>query len=79
MEDLLNVDITNALITSIPLFEDIDFTDQEKNTMGTIITTGIIVLFYFVLCLQEWFNKIISRYQIKWFKREKENFQIQTK
>ena len=71
MEDLLNVDITNALITSIPLFEDIDFTDQEKNTMGTIITTGIIVLFYFVLLLQEWFNKIISRYQIKWFKRER--------
>ena len=71
MEDLLNVDITNALITSIPLFEDIDFTDQEKNTMGAIITTGIIVLFYFVLLLQEWFNKIISRYQIKWFKRER--------
>jgi len=71
IEDLLNVEITNALITSIPLFEDIDFTDQEKNTMGTIITTGIIVLFYFVLLLQEWFNKIISTYQINWFKRER--------
>ena len=31
--------------------------------MGTIITTGIIVLFYFVLLLQEWFNKIISRFR----------------
>ena len=71
IEDLLNVEITNALITSIPLFEDIDFTDQEKNTMGAIITTGIIVLFYFVLLLQEWFNKIISTYQINWFKRER--------
>ncbi len=71
IEDLLNVEITNALITSIPLFEDIDFTDQEKNTMGAIITTGIIILFYFVLLLQEWFNKIISTYQINWFKRER--------
>ena len=71
-EKLLNIEITNALITSIPLFEDIDFTDQEKNMMGAIITTGIIVLFYFVLLLQEWFNKIISIYQIKWFKRKRE-------
>ena len=52
---LSNIQITNALITSIPLFEDIDFTDQEKNSMGMIISTGIIVLFYLVLMLQEWF------------------------
>ena len=71
-ETLLNIEITNALITSIPLFEDIDFTDQEKNSMGVIVTTGIIVLFYLVLLLQEWFSKIISTYRIRWFTRDKE-------
>ena len=74
-ETLLNIEITNALITSIPLFEDIDFTDQEKNSIGVIVTTGIIVLFYLVLLLQEWFSKIISTYRIKWFTREKEFLQ----
>ena len=74
-ETLLNIEITNALITSIPLFEDIDFTDQEKNSMGVIITTGIIVLFYLVLLLQEWFSKIISTYRISWLNRDKEILQ----
>ena len=74
-ETLLNIEITNALITSIPLFGDIDFTDQEKNSMGVIITTGIIVLFYLVLLLQEWFNKIISSYRIKWFTRDRDFMQ----
>ena len=74
-ETLLNIEITNALITSIPLFEDIDFTDQEKNSMGVIVTTGIIVLFYLVLLLQEWFSKIISTYRIRWFTRDKEFLQ----
>ncbi len=43
--------------------------------MGVIITTGIIVLFYLVLLLQEWFSKIISTYRIKWFKRDKDILQ----
>ena len=71
-ETLSNIQITNALITSIPLFEDIDFTDQEKNSMGVIISTGIIVLFYLVLMLQEWFSKIISTYRIRWFSRNRD-------
>ena len=74
-ETLLNIEITNALITSIPLFEDIDFTDQEKNSMGVIVTTGIIVLFYLVLLLQEWFSKIISTYRISWLNRDKDILQ----
>jgi hypothetical protein len=70
--DFLNIEITNTLITSIPLFNDIDFTDQEKNSMAVVISTSIIVLFYIVLLLQEWFNKILSDNNIKWFKSDKE-------
>ena len=44
----LNIEITNELITSIPLFDDIDLTDQEKNSIAFIMTTVIIVLFYLV-------------------------------
>tara|TARA_B100001741_G_scaffold10881_1_gene8589 strand:- start:500 stop:1126 length:627 start_codon:yes stop_codon:yes gene_type:complete len=43
--------------------------------MGVIVTTGIIVLFYLVLLLQEWFSKIISTYRIRWFTRDKEFLQ----
>ena len=44
--EFLNIEITNELITSIPLFEDIDLTDQEKNSIAVIVSTGIIFLFY---------------------------------
>ena len=69
--DFLNIEITNELITSIPLFEDIDLTDQEKNSIAVLVSTGIIFLFYVVLLLQEWFNKIISTNNIKWFSKDK--------
>jgi len=70
--DFLNIEITNALITSIPLFDDIDLTDQEKNSMAVVVSTSIIILFYIVLLLQEWFNKILSENNIRWFKSDKE-------
>ncbi len=66
----LNIEITNELITSIPLFDDIDLTDQEKNSIAFIITTVIIVLFYLVLLLQEWFNKILTEYRVKFFRKD---------
>ena len=70
--DFLNIQITNALITSIPVFSDIDLTDQEKNSMAVVVSTSIIVLFYIVLLLQEWFNKIISENNIRWFKSDRD-------
>ncbi len=66
----LNIEITNELITSIPLFDDIDLTDQEKNSIAFIMTTVIIVLFYLVLLLQEWFNKILTDYRVKFFRKD---------
>ena len=66
----LNVEITNELITSIPLFDDIDLTDQEKNSIAFIMTTVIIILFYLVLLLQEWFNKILTEYRVKFFRKD---------
>ena len=72
--NFLNIEITNKLITSIPLFDDIDLTDQEKNSIAFIVTTLIIVLFYIVLLLQEWFNKILSEYQIKLFRKDRDIF-----
>ena len=59
------------MITSIPLFEDVDLTDQEKNSIAVIVSTGIIFLFYVVLLLQEWFNKIISTNNIRWFAKDR--------
>ena len=70
--EFLNIEITNELITSIPLFEDIDLTDQEKNSIAVIVSTGIIFLFYIVLLLQEWFNKVISTNNIRWFSKDKD-------
>ena len=69
--NFLDIEIKNELITSIPLFDEIDLTDQEKNSIAFIITTSIIVLFYLVLLLQEWFNKIISNSRISFFRRGK--------
>ena len=66
----LNIEITNELITSIPLFDDIDLTDQEKNSIAFIMTTVIIALFYLVLLLQEWFNKILTEYRVKFFRKD---------
>ena len=66
----LDIEITNELITSIPLFDDIDLTDQEKNSIAFIMTTVIIVLFYLVLLLQEWFNKILTEYRVKFFRKD---------
>lgn len=68
--NFLNIEITNDLITSIPLFDDIDLTDQEKNSIAFIMTTVIIVLFYLVLMLQEWFNKILTEYRVKFFRKD---------
>jgi hypothetical protein len=70
--NLLNVEITNPLITSIPMYEEVDFTDIEKNNIASVIVTGIIFLFYLVLLLQEWFNKIISTYNINFLFKDKE-------
>lgn len=69
--NFLDIEIKNELIKSIPLFDEIDLTDQEKNSIAFIITTSIIVLFYLVLLLQEWFNKIISNSRISFFRRGK--------
>ena len=55
-----NITFTNELITTIPLFSDIDFSDQQKNAFAFLITSGIIFLFYGVLLAQEWFNRIIA-------------------
>tara|TARA_B100001250_G_scaffold129857_2_gene110659 strand:+ start:85 stop:1527 length:1443 start_codon:yes stop_codon:yes gene_type:complete len=70
--NFLDIEIKNELIKSIPLFDEIDLTDQEKNSIAFIITTSIIVLFYLVLLLQEWFNKIISNSRISFFRRGKD-------
>ena len=70
--NFLDIEIKNELITSIPLFDEIDLTDQEKNSIAFIITTSIIVLFYLVLLLQEWFNRIISDFRISYFRRDKD-------
>ena len=64
----MNIEITNELITSIPLFDDVDFNNVEQNNIAIILTTVIIVLFYLVLLLQEWFNKILTSKRIKLFK-----------
>ena len=70
--NFLHIEITNELITSIPLFDEIDLTDQEKNSIAFIITTSIIVLFYLVLLIQEWFNRIISDSRISFFRRDRD-------
>ena len=70
--DFLNIEITNELITSIPLFDDIDLTDQEKNSIAFIITTSIVILFYLVLLVQEWFNKVLSENKVRFFFRDKD-------
>ena len=64
----MNIEITNELITSIPLFDDVDFNNVEQNNIAIILTTAIIALFYWVLLLQEWFNKILTSKRIKLFK-----------
>ena len=64
----LNIEITNELITSIPLFDDVDFNNVEQNNIAFILTTVIIALFYLVLLLQEWFNKILTSKRIKFFR-----------
>ncbi len=68
----LDIEITNELITSIPLFNDIDLTDQEKNSIALIITSAIVVLFYLVLLIQEWFNKVLSENKVKFFMNDKD-------
>ena len=68
----LDIKITNELITSIPLFDDIDLTDQEKNSIAFIITTSIVILFYLVLLVQEWFNKVLSENKIRFFFQDKD-------
>ena len=67
-----NIDFTNSLITTIPMFQDIDFSNQQKNAFAFLITSMIIFLFYGVLLAQEWFNKIIQHYRVKWTSRKKE-------
>ena len=65
-----NIAFTNQLITTIPLFSDIDFTDQDKNSFAFLITSGILILFYGVLLAQEWFNRIIAHYRVRWTSRK---------
>ena len=65
-----NITFTNELITTIPLFSDIDFSDQAKNAFAFLLTSGIIFLFYGVLLAQEWFNRIIAHYRVRWSNRE---------
>tara|TARA_B100001121_G_scaffold51640_1_gene45088 strand:+ start:375 stop:1820 length:1446 start_codon:yes stop_codon:yes gene_type:complete len=67
-ETFFSVEINNELITSIPLFDDVDFNNVEQNNIAIILTTVIIVLFYLVLLLQEWFNKILTSKRIKLFR-----------
>lgn len=67
-----NITFTNELITTIPVFSDIDFSDQAKNTFAFLITSLIIFLFYGVLLAQEWFNRIISHYRVKWTNRKQQ-------
>ena len=67
-----SINFTNQLITTIPIFSDIDFSDQAKNTFAFLITSGIIFLFYGVLLAQEWFNRIIAHYRVRWTKRNSE-------
>ena len=57
-------------ITTIPLFNDIDFTDHQKNSFAFLITSGILILFYGVLLAQEWFNRIIAHYRVRWTSRK---------
>jgi len=65
-----NITFTNELITTIPLFNDIDFTDHEKNSFAFLVTSGILILFYGVLLAQEWFNRIIAHYRVRWTSRK---------
>jgi hypothetical protein len=65
-----NITFTNELITTIPLFNDIDFTDHQKNSFAFLITSGILILFYGVLLAQEWFNRIIAYYRVRWTSRK---------
>ena len=70
VDDSTNITFTNELITTIPLFSDIDFSDQAKITFAFLITSGIIFLFYGVLLAQEWFNRIIAHYRVRWTSRK---------
>ena len=70
VDNSTNITFTNELITTIPLFSDIDFSDQAKNTFAFLITSGIIFLFYGVLLAQEWFNRIIAHYRVRWTSRK---------
>jgi len=40
--------------------------------MSLIISTGIIVLFYLILLLQEWFSKVVSTHSIPWLYNDKD-------
>jgi len=53
-------EISNPLIQNIPLFSDIDFNDQQQNALVVVISTITIFLFYLVLIIQEWFNKLLG-------------------
>jgi hypothetical protein len=67
-----DVDIDNEIIKSIPTFEEIDFSNNEKNKKATFNTLLIVILFYLVLALQEWLNKLINDYDLKFIKKDKE-------
>jgi hypothetical protein len=53
-------EINNPLIKNIPLFSDINFNDQQQNALVVVISTITIFLFYLVLIIQEWFNKLLG-------------------
>ena len=66
-----NVTIDNEILSKIPTFEEINFSDNTANTKANINTLLILILFYLVLALQEWLNKQINDYDFKFLKRDK--------
>ena len=66
-----NVTIDNEILSKIPTFEEINFSDSAANTKANINTLLILILFYLVLALQEWLNKQINDYDFKFLKRDK--------
>ena len=58
------------LLQQFHYLSDIDFTDHDKNSFAFLITSGILILFYGVLLAQEWFNRIIAHYRVRWTSRK---------
>lgn len=70
--DFSDVVIDNAILTKIPTVDDVDFGNIEKNNKASLNSFLILILFYFVLALQEWLNKLIDKYDLKFISKDKE-------